>query len=171
MVLKRSDIEAALEQIDIIEEHIHNRERWFGKSSDQSGDNWALEAGLTPYQAISGNGAFGSDTNDEAKVIGTDDTPTISGKLTFDFHRIMVESSSKATSWVLRIIYGLETMAAAEQAGQYTDVMVTEARKGSPIEVIMPRTTCDFCKVWVRAKNASDNATIEFFVGIHEYDE
>jgi len=178
MALKRSDIEAALEQIDtieeevdIIEEHFHNRERWFGKYSDQSGNHWAVAAGLTPYRATSGSGAFGSDTNDEAKVLGTEDTPAISGMTLFDLHRILITAASNATDFVLRIVYGSGTMAAAEQAGQYTDVMVQEAKKGSPIEVIMPRTTCASYKVWVRAKNASNNATIDFFVGLHEYDE
>ena len=27
--------------------HFHNREYWFGKSADQSGNNWGTRAGLT----------------------------------------------------------------------------------------------------------------------------
>ena len=72
------------------DEHFHTRERWFGISGDQSGDDWALAAGLTPFQAISGNGVFGADANDEAKVLGTDDTPAITNKQFFDMHRILV---------------------------------------------------------------------------------
>ena len=92
--MRRSEIEAALDQIDVIEEHFHNRERWFGKASDQSKNNWAVAAHLTPFQVISGNGDFGGDPSDEAKVIGTDDQPSITGMTMFDFHRVMVEASS-----------------------------------------------------------------------------
>lgn len=153
-----------------IEHHLHNRERWFGKLGVQTATDWGEEASLSPYRAISGNGVFGVDANDEALVIGTDDTPAIAGMIWFDPHRIMVTASSKATDWVLRIIYGSGTMADAETAGQYTDVMVQEAKKGSPIDVMKVRCACGSFKLWVRAKNVTDNATIDFFVGIHEYE-
>jgi len=171
MVLKRSQIEQGVLDAIISEEHVHNRERWFGKSGDQSGNDWAVPAGLTFFRAISGSADFGGDANDEALVLGTADTPAISGKTTFDLHRIMVEASSVATPWVLRVIYGSGTFSAMEALGQYSDVMITEAKKGGPVELIMPRATCGTDKVWVRAKNATDNATIDFFVGSHEYDE
>jgi len=158
-----------LHQLEEVEKHLHNKERWVGISADQSGNDWALEAGLTPFRAISGDGAFGTDTNDEAKVIGTSDTPSTSGMSMFDLHRLEITASSNANDWVIRIIYGSGTMAAAETAGQYTDVMVQEARKGSPVDLIMPRRTCGTDKVWVKAKNATNNATIDFFAGFHEY--
>ncbi len=157
------------QEIYEVENHLHNRERWFGKLGVQTATDWGEQASLTPYRAISGNGVFGADANDEAQVIGTDDTPAIAGMVYYDVHRIEVTASSKATDWVLRIIYGSGTMANAESAGQYSDVMVQEAKKGSPIDIIMPRTPCADCKVWIRAKNVTDNATIDFFVGIHEY--
>jgi len=153
-----------------VERHLHNRERWFGKSADQSGNDWAVEAGLTVFRAISGNGDFGADLNDEAKVLGTDDTPAIEGMTKFDLHRIEVQAASNANPFVIRIIYGSGTMGDAEAAGQYTDIMVMEARKGSPVEVIMKRRTCGTDKVWVRVKNGTDNATLDFFVGSHEYE-
>lgn len=153
-----------------IERHLHNRERWFGKSGDQSVNDWAVEAGLTVFQSISGNGDFGGDPNDEAKILGTDDTPAITGMTRFDGHRIVVNAASNANPYVLRVIYGTGTMAAAEGAGQYSDVVLTEAKKGTPVEIIMKRRTCGSDKIWVRAKNATNNATIDFFFGIHEYE-
>lgn len=153
-----------------IEHHLHNRERWFGKSADQSGNNWGTQASLTPYRAISGNNDFGQDGGDYAKVIGTDDTPAITGMAIFDAHRILITASSKSTDWILRIIYGASTMVAEEALGNYSDVMVQEARKGAPIDIIMPRCACVTRKLWVRAKNVTDNATIDFFIGIHEYE-
>ena len=164
------------DEVEIIETHIHNRERWFGKSADQSGDDWGIEAGLTPYQAISGNGDFGGDANDEAKVLGSEDTSSISGMTYFDPHRILVITQSVTTAYILRVIYGTGTMAAAESAGQYSDVpIISDTTKqnsagGRPLDMIMPRCAAG-CQIWIRIKNATDNATLDFLFGIHEYAE
>ncbi len=151
------------------ENHLHNRERWFGKLGAQTATDWGEEASLAPYRAISGAGIFGVDANDEALVLGTDDTPAIAGMTRFDPHRLEVTAASNATDWVLRLIYGSGTMAEAEGDGQYSDVMVQEARKGSPIDLMVPRCPTGECQIWVRAKNATNNAWIDFFIGIHEY--
>ena len=169
MIDKKGRLRTIEQEAYEIEHHLHNRERWFGISADQSGNEWGLLAGLAPYRAISGAGAFGADADDEAKVIGTDDTPHITGMTKFDFHRIMITASSKTSDWVLRLICGTGTMAEAEAAGQYSDVMVQEARKGLPVSIMMPRGDAGETKCWLRAKNATDNATIDFFIGVHEY--
>ncbi len=151
--------------------HHHNHERWFGKTAVQTATDWGTEASLTPYHAISGNGAFGTDANDEAQVIGTADTPTQAGMARYDMHRIMVDAASNANPFVLRFVGGTGTMADAEAAGQYTDIMVTDARKGAPIPIIHELVTTGATKIWCRAKNAANDASIDFFVGIHEYEE
>ena len=157
-------------RVQEIENHLHGQERWFGKKAVPTATDWGDLASLAPYRAISGNGDFGSDPNDEALVIGLDDTPVTAGMVSFDFHRIMVTAASNATDWVLRIIHGEGTMADAEAAGHYSDVMIQEAKKGTPVNVMMHRTECAMCKIWVKAKNATNNATIDFFVGLHEYE-
>ncbi len=152
------------------DEHFHSRERWVGKSGNQSGDDWALETGLTPFRCISGSGDFGSDTDDEAKVLGIDDTPSIPGNTLFDIRRIMVSASSNSTDWVMRFIYGTAVVDQNETDGQYTDIMLTDAKKGIPgDDVRLPRLTSGTDKVWVKGKNATNNATLDFFVGFHEY--
>jgi len=168
--LKRSEIIEAVQDAIILEDHFHNVERWVGKSADQSGNNWGTQSSLTHFTAISGDGDFGSDADDEAKIVGSDDTPLVAGNTHFDAHRIMCVSASNANPFLLRLIYGTGTMQQAITAGQYSEIMVTEARKGSPIEVRMPRVASG-TKMWAQAKNATDNATIDFFMGIHEYAE
>ncbi len=157
--------------------HVHNRERWFGLAAAPSGTNFGDEATLLPYVAISGAGVFGADANDEANVIGTDDTPAIAGMTKYDIHRILVVTVDNVTPWVLRIVYGSGTMGDAEAAGQYTDVMVIAVNvagpieMGSPFNVLIPKIDCGVDKVWIRAKNATNNDEIDFFVGIHEYED
>lgn len=154
--------------------HLHNRERWFGKSADQSGNDWALEASLTPFRAISGNADFGSDLNDEALVLGTEDTPIITSQTHFDLHRLLIVGVSVDTPYILRIVYGTGTMADAITAGQYSDVMVKfdsvnpTVSAGTPVDLVFPRNL-NGNKIWIQTKNATNNATIDFFVGVHGY--
>ena len=156
-----------------IEKHFHNIERWHGKSADQSGNDWALEDSLTPYTAISGASVYGADANDEAKVFGTDDLPTIDGNVKFDIHRVLIVSLSVDTPYIFRLVYGTGTMGEAIIAGQYSTFMAQNNPAGSkaggfPVEVMMPRITTLY-KIWMQIKCATDNATATFFVGEHGY--
>jgi hypothetical protein len=154
-----------------IERHFHSRERWFGKKAVQTATDWADDT-LNPYVAISGNNAYGTDANDAALVFGTDDTPVIAGSAKFDLSQINVVNSNSTSPWKLRIIYGTGTMADAITAGQYSCTMVqvaSAAGRMGTTPVRMPRCAND-TQVWVQAWNATDNATISFFVAMHEYD-
>jgi len=154
--------------------HFHSQGRWLGKSADQSGNDWGADT-LTPFQAISGNGVYGADANDEAKVIGSGDMPIITGNVKFDLHRLLIVDVSVDTVYKLRIVYGSGTMAAAITAGQYSETMIKfdssnpQQSAGIPFDVQMPRISSSTCKVWIQAKCATDNATVDFFVGLHEY--
>lgn len=155
------------------EHHLHSPGYWFGKSADQSGSDWAADT-LTSFQAISGNGVYGADANDEAKILGSSDTPFLTGSQKFDLHRILVKGVSAGTPYKLRIVWGTGTMAAAITALQYAETMVQfdsanpQLSAGIPIEIQMPRLAVG-TQVWIQAKNATDNATIDFFIGLHEY--
>ena len=163
-----------LKEAKEIEHHFHSNARWLGISGDQSGDDWAIDD-INSYQAISGDDAYGADADDEAKVLGTDDTPIQSGMTKYDFHELLIEDVSVNTVYKLRIVYGTGTMADAITAGQYSQVMVLsdptnpQLAAGIPVEVNMPRLNSGIDKVWVQAWNATNNATVNFFVGVHEY--
>ncbi len=166
-------VDAIDAELEIVEVHLHSREHWCGKSGDQSGNNWGADT-LTPYRAISGNGVYGADADDEAKVIGSDDTPVVAGMLYFDMHRITVIAISSDTVYRIRIVWGTGTMAAAILANQTTDEMIItstdKANKfgGAPFEIQTLRFAVG-TKVWLRVRNATNNATMDFFVGLHEY--
>ncbi len=170
-----AEVEIVDAELDIVEVHLHSREHWCGKSGDQSGNDWGADT-LTPYQAISGNDVYGADANDEAKVIGSDDTPFVVGNLYFDMHRITVVEISSDTVYKLRVVWGTGTMAAAILANQTTEMLlITSTDKankfgGAPFAIQTLRVAVG-TKIWIQAWNASDNATVDFFVGLHEYSE
>lgn len=157
--------------------HIHGYSRWFGKSADQSGNDWNVPvstAGMpTLFRAILGDSIYGEDANDEAKIWGTEDV-CVSGDTKFDIHKLEVIATSSSTVYVLRIIWGSGTMADAIAAGQYSEIMVLHDDaptddSSTPIDIMMPRITIGTHKIWIQAKNITDNATIDFYVGGHSY--
>jgi len=170
----RKILEKARDEAYEVAHHFHTLERWYGISADQSGNDWAADT-LNPFQAISGNGDYGSDANDEAKVLGTDDTPFITGEITYDLHRILIVDVSEDTEYKLRVVYDDTDMATGIAAGRYTEVMVNfdstnpQQSAGVPVDLLMPKLTAGLYKVWIQCKNATDNATIDFYVGGHGY--
>ncbi len=147
--------------------------RFLGKSGDQSGNNWGID-GLTPFQAISGAGVYGADANDEAKCIGSDDTPLISGDATFDVHSIQIAAVSVNTEYKMRIIWGTDTFAAAIAADQFSELMfkfdAANPQQSAAIPVRVNMTAvANATKVWAQVKNATDNATCDFFLGTNGF--
>jgi hypothetical protein len=166
-------LDAINEEVEEIEQHIHTRERWFGQSVDQSGNDWAAD-NLTPLDVISGDDEYGADADDEAKCIGTADTPVIAGMTKFDLHRILIVGVSQNSVYKMRFVFGTGTMADAITAEQTSEFMVKfdavnpQQSAGIPFEVKMPRLNAG-TKVWLQAWNATNNATASFFIGLHEY--
>lgn len=154
------------------DQHHHNIEYWFGKKAVQTATDWADRASLTPFRAISGNNDWGADPNDEAQVLGSDDTPVGVGATEFDIRRIQVLDVSNAGVFLLRIVWGTGTMADAIAAGQFTELSSLQVSspngQAKPADDIIPRLAVG-TKVWVQAKNGTDNAWIDFLVGVHEY--
>ena len=160
-----------------IERHFHGYERWFGKLAVQTATDWADNNIVTPYVAKSGNNAYGTDANDEALVVGTADTPTVvATNVKYDIHRLFITAVSvDGLIWKLQIIKGAGTMADAIAAGTFSTVMVkidaaNQSSPCTPLEVMMRRCTCGVDKVWARAWTTTNDATISFFVGWHEYE-
>lgn len=156
------------------EGHVHNASRTFGKSADQSGNNWATEDRLTPFVAISGNGDYGSDANDEAKIFGSDDTPFITGQLYFDPGEIIVTNVSNDNVFVIRMAWGTGTLTEAIAAGQYStkpakfDSVNPQLTANTTVKIGTPKLPVN-TKVWVQVKNNTDNASINFLVDSHGY--
>ncbi|HUV28110.1 MAG TPA: hypothetical protein VMW34_12160 [Anaerolineales bacterium] len=162
---------------DIVElvEHFHNYEVWFGKTNPQTATDWGTADDLAVFQCISGNAVYGADADDEALVIGTDNTPFRAGMTLFDFHRILIIDFSHGAPYMMRFAWGDTTLAQAIIDEQYTMIPVLTpnlpvAQSGGIVfEIMMPRIRAGIDQVWAQCKNATDDATLDFLVGLHEY--
>lgn len=146
------------------------RERWFGISADQSGNDWAADR-LVPFVVASGNGVYGT----EIKVLGPDDTPVFVGSTDFIIHRLLIVDVDDDTEYKIRIAYGDSTFAAAIAAAQYTEAMfkftATIPTETSWIPVCTDTQQIRIgTKVWVDVKNANDGSEVDFYVGLREID-
>jgi len=154
-----------------IEKHFHNRERWMGQHASVSGEvNCGQTGTLTSFQTDAGNDTWGA----AVCIIGTGDTPVIAGNAKFDLHRLDisdVENAANKITHYIQIIYGTGTSADAITAGQYSEIICTPEKDGktTPYDIIMPRVD-DATKIWVRHwVDGVNTATMDFYVGIHEY--
>ena len=160
---------AILYETTVVEDHFHNRERWFGIATPQTAVNWGTQESLTVYQAVSGNSAFGV----ALQVLGTGDTPIIAGQRFFDIRRISIADVSNANPYILRLIWDPVSAAAGEAAGMFTEVFcqqATAAGQNKPQDLICFRIPCSTYQVWAKVKNGTNLATINFFIGVHGYD-
>ncbi len=163
-------ISAILTEAVAIERHLHNRERWFGISLDQSGDDWALRGTLNPFVLTSGAADWGA----WAKILGPDDTPAIPGMVSFDGHRVLVTDMGAATPFIIQVAQGPDADVSLA-AGLFTEFMIVAADAvvaragGAPFDIITRRVPAG-TQVWARTKCATAD-TIDLFVGIHEYED
>lgn len=154
-----------------IENHLHSFERW-------------LEVAAVPNAEIHvadsigvGNGIFQLDAGDDdwgawVQILGSSDTPVISGSIKFDLHRFLIEDTERNEVYFVQIALG-SSGAVALAAGNYTETVIQPLSNqvGSTPTVIQNHRQDAGTKVWARCKCPGQNtATLNLYFGIHEYE-
>lgn len=155
-----------------VERHFHSRERWLGAAVTPNGEiHVADEIGVskTAFQLDAGNNDWGS----WVQILGSSDTPIISGSVKFDPHRVVITAVENANSvYFIQFAQG-ESGAAALAAGNYSDTVIqltNTAPRGQPF-VVQSRRINAGTKAWARCLCVGQNtSTIDFYFGLHEYE-
>ena len=154
-----------------IERHFHSYERWFETAASASGETRVADAAGTGggvFQIDAGNATWGS----WLQILGSSDTPAISGSAKFDIHRLEITAAERDEIYVIQFAFG-ESGAAAFSAGAYTEAPFTPASNlvdAGPM-VLQSRRHTVGTKVWARCICPGQNtATIDFMFGLHEYE-
>lgn len=159
------------EDIENTEHHFHNTERWFGLRVPQTATLWGDTATLAPYQLTSGDNTWGA----WVQILGSGDTPTIAGRTLFDPHRLKFVAVSQNTAYRVQFAWGTGSAADALAAGQVTESPPIVLDSVNPQTAVSGAEDVKFgqlaigTKVWARCWNATNSATIDFFLGEHEY--
>lgn len=160
------DVNSIYDEVVEIETHFHSYERWRGAIAVPTATRFADET-ETAFQVDSGNTVFGS----WVQILGTDDTPIGSGKTYFDFHLVLIVDNEQATTYRLQFAFGADGDTAVA-AGDYTEVLIKFAvgtTQPTPVQVQGERHAAG-TEVWARCRCASNTGTLDFLIGMHEYD-
>jgi len=156
------------------ERHFHSYERWFGLATVPNGEIHVADSindgtAVAPFVPDAGNDAWGSWT----QILGSSDTPAISGSTHYDLHRIMVVAVENANNvHFVQVAFG-DSGAAALSAGDYTEfVFQPQSVQGQQTILAMQgRRETAGVKAWirllVRGQNTSD---MSIYFGLHEYE-
>ena len=153
------------------ERHLHSYENWYEAAASVSGTNHVAD------RIGDGGGAFQVDAgNDEwgnwVQILGLDDTPAIPGSVKFDLHRFEFSASEANAVYFFQIGFGISGTAAIN-ANDYTEAVFKPASNqidSGPVTVQSKRHSAGTF-VWARCKCPGENtATLDFYVGLHEYE-
>jgi hypothetical protein len=158
---------------EIIEEHLHSNEVWFGAQPTQVGPG--SQNSLTGFRVTSA--AVANTFGTAIVVLNGTETPVRSGMKYFDPHRIhILNVQNNAKIYRLRIAsnrLGHTSWATAVAAGVYTDVVFkidNTALDSMPITIQAKRQLAGAI-VWAAVATADAVAQwVDILFGIHEYD-
>lgn len=157
-----------------IEKHLHSNERWFEKATLATGELHVADrigSGSGAFQADAGNDDWGA----WIQVLGTLDTPAIAGKKYFDGHRAEFTAAESNSVYFVQIVAQNTNpnTGGIENASNITEFVLrplSNVLDSGPVDIQTIRVLAG-TKIWVRLMCPGQNtATLDFYFGIHEYD-
>ena len=158
------------DEANIIDDHFHNYEGVLGLADAPTATHFADVEHITPFHAVSGSNVFGTPID----TIGTADTPIRAGCKFFDCRRLSIVDVSNTGLFIIRLIWGtsVQTSAAAEAAGQYTDTWAqqpTANGNNKTQDSMITRRLCGIHQIWLAIKNVTNLASMDYVIAVHEY--
>lgn len=164
-------IDEILEEVIEIEKHLHSAGSWFGAAAVPSGETNVADriaGGIEPFQLDAGNDDWGS----WVQVLGSSDTPARVGQAYFDPHQMVFSATERAGTYFIQFARGASGDAGLS-AGTYTELVFESdsvGQKAAGITNIQTGRAPAGSKLWARCCCVGENtATIDFYIGIHEY--
>jgi len=158
-----------------IERHLHSAGSWFGVAAVPTATHKAdrIGPGISAFQLDAGNETWG----DWVQVFGADDTPTTDrhggASAYFDPHIILITDAEAAVPYFIQFSRGA-TGAAGLAAGTYTELAIGIDVANRPFSTetkVQTGRAPSGALLWARCLAVGQNtATLDFYIGIHEYE-
>jgi hypothetical protein len=167
-----NNIDEIKEEVIEIETHLHSNESWFEKAATPNGQIHVADrigTGSGPFQVDAGNDNWG----DWVQVLGSADTPAKPNMLYFDAHRAEFVAAERNESYFVQVAPGDDPDAAvvAELHTEFVLKPASNVLDSGPVDIQTVRLPAG-TKAWIRTKcPGQDTATLDFYFGIHEYEE
>ena len=154
-----------------IERHLHSAGSWFGAAAVASGETHVADrigAGIAAFQLDAGNEDWGT----WVQILGSSDTPARTNQVYFDPHEIVITYTERSGAYFIQFARG-DSGAAGLASGAYTEVVFESdsvGTKAAGITSLQTGRAPAGSKLWARCLCVGENtATIDFYLGIHEY--
>lgn len=152
----------------VLNQYWFSDERWASKLAVPAG-NRVTETGMTPFQAVSGNNAYGTALliMDTADAVGL-----YSRAVQYNIYKIFVTDVGHTTVYRVRICYGTTTAADAVTAGQYAETIFRTpdiVYDNWLIELRMVRVLSAW-KSWLQVWNATNLSPVDFYTGLRFFE-
>jgi len=153
-----------------IERHFHSAGSWFEKATTPSGETHVADSigdGAGAFQLDAGNDDWGT----WVQILGSSDTPARTGRLYFDPHEILIESTERIATYFIQFARG-DSGAAGLAAGTYTELVIgSDTNRFKGITRVQTGRAPVGAKLWARCMcPTQDTATLDFYIGLHEYE-
>lgn len=158
-------------EIQEVERHVHNRERWSGLAAAPSG---IVNGGdfdvMAPYVPDAGNDDWGA----WVLLLGTADTPVLTGMTKFDPHQLFITAAERNTAiHRIQVAWHATSATIALAAGDYTELMFKpEGATFTSTPIPLKSKRCNTGQtIWVRIwADGGNTGTLNMFLGVHEYE-
>ena len=146
----------------ILDEHFHTVCRWRGAKVGANEVN-ALDDILTAFQIDSGNNTWGN----ALCIVGSSDTPIDTGMTYYHPNKVQIVDTQVSKPYKLKFAWG-DSYADGVAAGNYTEQMSYPSDEPPVLIIDVPRLLVG-TKFFVACEVAHNTGTLDFFIGIHEY--
>jgi hypothetical protein len=159
-------------ELEVIDVHNHHWELRMGLAASPSGETHRADEvgpGIQAFVPDAGNETWGA----WVQLLGSSDTPFRSGKTLFDFHELIITAAERTAVYFIQIGCGASGAAALSAETYSTIIFNPGSVAGRSIAVPINTERCvSGTKVWIRLLCLAQNtATLNVYIGLHEYDE
>lgn len=153
------------------ERHLHSAGSWFEAATTPNGTIKVADrigSGAGAFQLDAGNDDWGA----WVQVLGSGDTPARAAQVYFDPHEIVISATERTATYFVQFTRGASG-SAGYSAGQYTEfVYHAGTNKFTGIISVQTGRSPVNALLWARCMvPGSDTGTMDFYLGIHEYEE
>ncbi len=159
--------------VNDIEADVHSSIFLYSRKAVQTGTSKADTSAVAFYPFVL-TAAADSTYGAAVQVLGTADTPRVSGNTTFHVAGFMVEAVNSNTIYKVRLVWGA-SVAAGLAASQFTETWVfgdtanPQQSQPTAIAVHMSEVAVG-TEVWIQIANASGAQTMDLAIDIAEHD-
>lgn len=158
-------------KVQEIEMHIHSAGSWFESATTAVGTTHTADRigdGAGAFQLDAGNDTWGA----WVQILGSTDTPARTGMAKYDPHLITIPAAEVEGSYFIQFTRGTVDATTSFAAGHYTELVlvISDKKKADAIIPIQTGRATAGDMLWARCMVAGvDTATLDFFLGLHEY--